>query len=230
MHHYRRQKGSSSAGLLTATLIFIALLVYSDQYAFNTHGQSILPSLTELFSDKEQPAAADPVVTVSDTDTIQPSAKGIFDTPTFTQDQPESVIETENTVSIKQANTTVPTSPVVTRSPEYLPQNTAPISYVSYYHPQDLAMTNSYHIANAGIHNLHYYNASSRTDGRGRSRGNMNGDGEFNFSMNFKSRARMDADTDLDADSAVYGNSYQQQLYDLNAAYYPAYGYRYYRY
>ncbi len=229
-----QQTGSSTAGLLTASAIFIALLVYTNQYAFNNSNQGIFSS---LFSSDAEPEinTAQTADTDGDTGTIQPSHQGIFETPTLAENNSQQTTSevTQPIVSVASEDNSATSNEEVSMGEPKVPSvaqaRAVPASYVPQPSLDQTAMyaNQGYY---TGLNGNQFYTTDARSNGQGRGRGSMNSDGEFNFSMKFKSRARMDADTDMNADSHVYGNAYQQHLYNQNTAAYPVYGYHYYRY
>jgi surface antigen len=225
----RLQHGSSAVGLLTATAIFVGLLIYANQFAFNKNDNSIISSFLNKTSDPVVTQSVDAETSV-DTSTIQPSSQGIFDTPTLTQENEDEVVSTREIIALDKDNsetTLVTESHVQQSSPK---PGLMPVNYSTGQWNGDQAAVYGYSTHNGRFNNNQQYLVNSRAYGRGNGRGKMNGDGDFNFSMKFKSRARMDANTDFDSDLASYGNTYQQHLYNLNAASNPYYGYNYYRY
>ena len=229
----QQQTGSSTAGLLTATIIFIALLVYADQFAFNDNHQGWIATLLNPVAGPA-PESGFSVTPATDTDTIPQLAQGVFETSTIADESEKNIpVTTEEVASRPEIISRVVDEKSAARplqAPATQDAVFAQEAYPAAYNTGDRASVSAYHGNFAGINGNQYYIADSRANGQGRGRGTLKSDGEFNFSMSFKSRARMDADTDLNADSTVYGNAYQQQLYHQNTAAYPGYGYNYYRY
>ena len=234
-----QQTGSSTTGLLTASAIFIALLVYTNQYAFNNSNQGIFSS---LFSSDSEPEinTAQTANAEGNTGTIRPLHQGIFETATIAENNNQETIgeTTETVVSAASENNSATSNKEVSMTAvqvqaqmQAVAQGKAmPVSYAAVNPSQDQASMYTYQGYYTGLNGNQFYTTDARSNGQGRGRGSMKGDGEFNFSMKFKSRARMDADADMNADSSAYGNAYQQHLYNQNTAAYPVYGYHYYRY
>ncbi len=233
-----QQKGSSSAGLLTATAIFIGLLVYANQFAFNNSENSFLSLLIDktFNTHKSSDNVADPSVEVLssvDTDTIQPSTQGIFETPTLAPEDKKVDVNSTRSAELEKLTPETSTDIELAANPALSQPGIMSVNYVSghWYGKQsydDQAALAAYH--NAWFNTGQQYYSTTRANGRGNGRGKMNGDGEFNFSMKFKARGRMDADSDFDSNLVADGNVYQQNLYNVNAFYNPAYRYNYYSY
>jgi hypothetical protein len=230
-----QQKGSSTVGLLTATAIFIGLLVYANQFAFNNNDNSLLSS---LFNKSPDPVTTESVEVLAspDTDTIQPSPQGIFETPTLSPEDSNEVAnasealrhEQDNSESSVNAELSAPR--LIAQSQPYPQAVVIPVNYASGNWNSDQVAATFYNNQYTGFNNNQQYRSTSRANGRGNGRGKMNGDGDFNFSMKFKARGRLDANSELDSNLTAYGNAYQQNLYNLNAQSSPAYSYTYYRY
>jgi len=222
-----QQQGSSTVGLLTATAIFIGLLVYANQFAFNNSDNNLISLFINKTPEPVSTQSVEPVST-TDTDTIQPSSQGIFETPTLTEETSNEVVNSAAAMPLAKQNSNA--SPEVEVAVQRaMPQsNTMSVNYTPGRWYGDQAAMSSYNTQNAGFNNNQQYYSTSRANGRGNGRGKMNSDGEFNFSMKFKSRARMDANSDFDSNLSAYGNTYQQYLNNLNAVSNPAYGYNYY--
>lgn len=224
-----QQQGSSTVGLFTATAIFIGLLIYANQFAFKNSDNSFLASLinSSPVSTDTQTLTA---VSVTDTDTVQPSPQGIFKTPTLIEEdrkEPVNTAESVSQVDVNPANS----NDIEWSAIQPIPQDDVkPLSYVPGQWYGDQSNLSFYDAHRAGINNNHQYYTNARANGRGNGRGNLNGDGEFNFSMKFKSRARMDANSDFDSNLATYGNTYQQNGYGFNTVSHPSFGYNHYNY
>jgi hypothetical protein len=224
-----QQQGSSTVGLLTATAIFIGLLVYADQFAFNKSENSLLSS---FINNTPETVTTLPVESLSsiDTDTIQPSSQGIFETPTLTQENSNEVAYSTEAMQLDKQNSNVSTDAEMA-VPLAQPQTiTMPVNYMPGRWYGDQAAMSSYNTQNAGFNNNQQYYSTTRANGRGNGRGKMNGDGEFNFSMKFRARGRMDGNSDFDSNLGTYGNAYQQNLYNVHAVSNPAYRYSYFSY
>jgi hypothetical protein len=226
MLKFELQKGSSTVGLLTATLIYVGLLVYANQYAFK------VDRVNTSASNASQLAEPVTLNTEADIDTVA----------TATQDHEEAPVQT----TVVQISTDQTTQTKLTNPEQALPEadvvkndaSMIPVVQPAVFQPVYPSRSNFDQrfgsAQTAGFNNSQRYNTDSRaytySNGRGNGRGKMDGDGEFNFSIKFKSRGRMDANSDFDTDMAAYQNAYQYSGYDMNSATNPYFAYNYYRY
>ncbi len=228
-----QQKGSSSVGLLTASAIYIGLLVYANQFAFSNSDNSFLSSFTSQSPDNVAVPSLEAESSV-DTGTIQPSSQGIFATPTLTSQDLNEADSSLQSADITKQNPAPSTDVVFVAKQLMLTGKDETQPYVANQmvnqgYAGQTALT-SYQYQNAGFNNNQQYYSTTRANGRGNGRGKMNSDGAFNFSMSFKARGRMDADSDFDGNLVTDGNAYQHHLYNTNIVSNPAYRYSYYNY
>ena len=211
-----KQTAFSTSGLLTASAIYISLLVFAGHYGFDKLPSSLLLSENTVKTEPSQKPL------------IQPSAAGIFQSATLDQDelQPADVAQgvSESERLNPQAFTEISKKNLDHQqisSAVYYPQV---YSYPSQYN-QALAQ---YYAVNPTTSTRwdQGHHAVSRANGRGQ--GRSRGDGEMTFSMRFKSRARMDADMDAHSEADTYHDA---ALRYANDAYwnpsYSAYSRRY---
>lgn len=241
MKNINQQLGSSTTGLLTASFIYIGLLIYASYFAFN-------PT-----QDKPQDnplAQTDTVVPASQIASfavVTPLPSGIFNSETIavnntskeTQNQPAEANSSgpDNAmVSGIQAQDQIETLSVSANSSQKTNVDGSTQSspmvqpYPAVYGDNDALAWTTDERFTGRFDNRHDYYAKQRGRGYGRGRGDMNGDGEFDFSMSFKSRARMDADSDWDSDFNTDLASYQSGYYYLDSSAYPYYRTYYQRY
>ncbi len=224
-----QQKGSSSIGLFSAMAIFIGLLVYANQFAFNNSENSFLSSFVNKTPDTVATQSVE-ALSSADTDTIQPSSQGIFKTPTLTLEDNNEVVNSAESVELAKLSPATSTDVELAAKQALSQPNMMPVNNVSGYWYGDQATLFLYNSHNAGFNNGQQNYSTSRAYGRSDGRGKMKGDGEFNFSMKFKARGRMDANSDFDNNLDAYGNAYQQSQYNVNAISSPANRYHYYSY
>lgn len=211
-----KQSGASTSGLLTASAIYIGLLVYAGYFAFDQTQPSVTMSENTIQMQGANQAL------------IQPSAAGIFQSETLKHD------ETHLNIAKQSQSVTHPTETESSKSARPAGSDYR-ISSALYYPqasqhrvPYDQALSHQYY-------SVHPYSTSSldqdyRSYGQGKGRGKArsSGNAEMNFSMSFKSRARMNADVDGDFDADGYHAANARYIND--SAMHPSYNGYYNRY
>ena len=207
MFNRKSLRGSSSAGLLTATAIFAALLFYANQYGFKS------PEADSELTATGNTDAPDGSM-VEQSPQLVEIPRGIFNTPTLSAEQTQAV-------EPMPANTSLETDPGAApiaagmSEPPVKPENRlaqtptmavhqaagSSESYMTYPYA-GAQQFDSWQAIQARQGAAADLNARHRGQGYGYSRGHgaADGEGEFALSMNFRSRARMDADFDADSD------------------------------
>ncbi len=246
-------KGSASAGMLSAVIIFAGLLVYANYYAFAPASDQIEPALNVTETD----VVADKVVTNEANDTptkssaIEPLAESadetaladVATTPTQRPVADVAVASAPPSASVQAlAQGSEPASiegtpsgaaPEVQKSLNIQPAVVSGHATSPGFRPDSDAVDWRGYQAQAGYlgaQQIHYMKSGQTGDYRQHGRALGDGEGEFNFSMRFQGRSRMNADANADsdwnADHNARGVSAQYQDY----AYYPRFAYQGYRY
>lgn len=229
MLYLEHQNGSSTVGLLTASAIFVALLVYANQFAFNDRNNEDSKSV-DVQPQNTKPHGGDKSAPIVATEGVISKPKLQSSTSELALAEIDEAPTQAAAVKVQPQDSASSVASQSTMLANVTHWNPYPSYYPAYYGSADQAAMNYTNDYSAGLNNAQQLDAYVRANNRANGRGNMDGDADFTFTMNFKSRARMDANTDFDTDIDTYANAYQQHLYNQNAVYQPNYGYNYYRY
>gem|GEM_PF-2688240 len=249
-------KGSASAGMLSAVIIFAGLLVYAHYYAFAPATDPIEPlssvAETVVVSDagasnqtNDKPSQlnsveplAEPTLTASideATTRLEKPASGLAPVPVQASDNARVSVQMPGPVLVQGSNPLNQSSdaPAPVKSLNIQPAVVSGYAAAPHYGSDSDALAwRGYHTQNGNIdmQQIHYMNSGQSGVYRQHGRALGDGEGEFNFSLRFQGRSRMDADADADsdwnADHKASGVAAQYQDY----RYYPRFAYQGYRY